>query len=204
MSGRARTSLEAGGRLLALLAEREAEHVESLAERIAKIFRDRGRLLACGNGGSAADAQHVVCELAGRFYFERKPLDAIALTTNPSLVTAIANDYEYADVFARQVEGYGRPGDVLLLFTTSGGSPNVLRARDTARNAGLLTVGFTGQSGRQFAEECDVAFIVPSGDTPRVQEAHIALGHALCECVEAILFESDASEDAAPSDRGTR
>ncbi len=191
MSGRARASLQRSSRLLGLLAESEAERLDALAERVAAVFAGGGRLLACGNGGSAADAQHVAAELAGRFYRERAPLDAIALTTNPSLVTAISNDYGYDDLFARQVEGHGRKGDVLLLFTTSGRSPNILRALETGRNRGLLTVGFTGAGGREFAGACDVGFVVPSDDTPRIQEGHIALGHALCEGVEAILFGGD-------------
>jgi D-sedoheptulose 7-phosphate isomerase len=181
------------------MASREAGRVEALATRVAEAFRQGQRVLACGNGGSAADAQHVAGELAGRFYLDRDPLDAIALMTNPSLVTAVANDYGYDEVFARQIEGFGRSGDVLLLFTTSGRSPNMLRAVEVGKRRGLLTVGFTGAHGREFAESCDVAFVVPSEDTPRIQEAHIALGHALCECVEVLLF--GAREVSPPRER---
>jgi D-sedoheptulose 7-phosphate isomerase len=197
VSGTARRSLEAGSRLLAEVASQSADGVEALAARMAEVFRAGGRVLACGNGGSAADAQHVVCELSGRFYLDRPPLDAVALTTNPSVVTAIANDYGYDEVFARQVRAHGRRGDVLLLFTTSGRSASVARARDAATEIGLLTVAFTGAGGEAFAATCDVGFAVPATDTPRIQEAHIALGHALCQCTEALLF----GDQGAPPER---
>lgn len=195
MTGLARRSLQEGARLLTDVAETHSDAVEALARRLAGVFRAGGRVLACGNGGSAADAQHVVCELSGRFYLDRPALDAIAITVNPSVMTALANDFGYDEVFARQVEAHGREGDALLLFTTSGGSASVTRAREVAAERGLLTVGFTGEKGRAFAGACDVAFVVPSTDTPRIQEAHIALGHALCQCVEALLFADEGDPE---------
>ena len=188
MRDRARESLEAGGRLLLEAAARFADRVDALSGRMAATLAGGGRILTCGNGGSAADAQHVATELAGRFYLERDPLDVMAITVNPSLVTALANDYGYDEVFARQIQAHGRSGDMLLLFTTSGRSPSVIRARDEGRRLGLYTVGFTGERGAEFAGGCDEAFVVPSDDTPRIQEVHIGLGHALCECVEVRLF----------------
>jgi len=185
---RARAALEESARLLREAAERLARPVVDLSERVAGVLRQGGRVLACGNGGSAADAQHVAAELAGRFRLERPPLDVLSLTTNPSLVTALANDYGFEEIFARQVEAHGRPGDVILLFTTSGTSENVVRALESAKRIGLWAAGFTGLGGASFASRCDSALVVPSHDVPRIQEVHIALGHALCECVEALLF----------------
>jgi len=141
-------------------------------------------VMFCGNGGSAGDAQHMAAELSGRFLKERRPLPAVALTVNSSTITAIANDYSYDEVFSRQVEGLGRPGDVLVAISTSGNSPNVLRALESARRMNVKTLGLTGGSGGAMAALCDICIIVPSYSTPRVQEMHHVVGHILCELAE--------------------
>jgi D-sedoheptulose 7-phosphate isomerase len=162
--------------------------VARAADVLLHTFRADGKVLFCGNGGSAADAQHLAAELSGRFYFDRPPLFAEALHVNTSYTTAVANDYGYDAVFARMVEAAGRPGDVLVALSTSGNSPNILRAVETARQRGMKVIGMTGTSGGRMKDACDVLLNVPSGDTPRIQEAHILLGHILCQLVEQTLF----------------
>ncbi|HYF06308.1 MAG TPA: D-sedoheptulose 7-phosphate isomerase [Acetobacteraceae bacterium] len=163
-----------------------------LAERAAALVAGRLRqgrkLLICGNGGSAADAQHWAGELVSRFHYDRPGLPAIALTTDSSILTAIGNDYGYERVFARQVEALGQPGDVLFALSTSGASRNVIAALEAARARGLATVGFTGAGGGAMAALCDLCLHVPSDSTPRIQEGHEVLGHAICARVEATLF----------------
>jgi D-sedoheptulose 7-phosphate isomerase len=146
------------------------------------------KLLFCGNGGSAADAQHWAGELVSRFHYDRPGLPAIALTTDSSILTAIGNDYGYDRVFARQVEALGVSGDVLVAISTSGNSPNVIAAIEAARARGLATIGFTGEGGGRMAALCDVCIRIPSTSTPRIQEGHEVLGHALCALIEATLF----------------
>jgi D-sedoheptulose 7-phosphate isomerase len=150
------------------------------------------KLLFCGNGGSAADAQHWAGELVSRFHYDRPGLPAIALTTDSSILTAIGNDYGYDRVFARQVEALGVAGDVLVAISTSGNSPNVVAAIEAARAQGLATIGFTGQGGGRMAALCDVCIRIPSTSTPRIQEGHEVLGHALCALIEATLFPRPA------------
>lgn len=149
------------------------------------------KTLLFGNGGSAADAQHLATELAGRYLFDRPAIPAVALSTNTSAVTAIGNDYGFDQVFSRQLEGLGTRGDVLVAITTSGSSANVLRAVEAANRLGIVVIGLTGAKGGRFAAQCDFALITPSFSTPRIQEGHIAMGHALCELVERALFEPD-------------
>ncbi len=156
----------------------------ALAERL----RAGGKLLVFGNGGSAADAQHIAAELVGRFYEERRALPALALTANSSSVTALGNDYGYERVFARQVQAFGAPGDAALGLSTSGGSPNVLAAIQAARAAGLYTLALTGADGRELQSAAHECICVPSRDTPRIQESHILIGHLLCEYIEQALF----------------
>jgi D-sedoheptulose 7-phosphate isomerase len=151
-------------------------------------LRGGAKVLLCGNGGSAADAQHIAAELAGRLRRERAGLPAVALTVNPSVLTAVSNDYGYEMVFARQVEAIGRQGDVLIGISTSGGSPNIVRALETARSMGLTTIGLMGERRGPMEAHCDVAVAAPSSDTQRIQEIHIAVGHAICEIVESELF----------------
>ena len=161
--------------------------VDGVVTLIARSMAAGGALLACGNGGSAADAQHIVAELTGRFFRDRKPLRALALHANTSSLTAIGNDYGYDEVFAREVAAHGRPGDVLLVLSTSGNSRNVLRAIEAARDKGMSVVGMTGEHGGKMRDLCDICLCVPSGSTPRIQECHILLGHAICELLERIL-----------------
>lgn len=177
-------------RVLAAMAEDAAlcSQVAEAASLVADALRAGGKLLLCGNGGSAADAQHWAGELVSRFAYDRPGLPAIALTTDTSILTAIGNDYGYERVFARQVEALGRPGDVLFALSTSGRSPNVLAALAAARARGLRTVGFTGAGGGEMAPLCDVLLRVPHEATPRIQEGHEAMGHAICALVEATLF----------------
>ncbi|WP_328805731.1 D-sedoheptulose 7-phosphate isomerase [Sabulicella rubraurantiaca] len=164
------------------------------ASLVVTSLRAGGKLLICGNGGSAADAQHWAGELVSRFHYDRPGLAAIALTTDSSILTAIGNDYGYERLFARQVEALGRAGDVLFAITTSGRSPNVLRAVEAARAAGLVTVGFTGNGAgaAEIASRCDLCLQVPSPLTPRIQEGHEVLGHAICALVEAEIFPREA------------
>lgn len=164
----------------------------SAAGRVVDALKAGGKLLLCGNGGSAADAQHWAGELVSRFHYDRPGLAAIALTTDTSIMTAIGNDYGYERLFARQVEALGRPGDVLFALSTSGRSPNILAALRAARAQGLATVGFTGQGGGEMTPLCDLVLCVPSGSTPRIQEGHEALGHAICAIVEARIFPRPA------------
>lgn len=169
---------------LAAIADRVAE----AAEAIARALDDGHRLFAFGNGGSAADAQHIAAELSGQFYIRDRPgLPAAALTTNPSAVTAISNDYGYEQLFARQLDAFAGEGDVAIGISTSGNSANVLEAIDLADEVGMVTIGLTGKGGR-LPEVVDHPLSVPSTDTPRIQEAHILIGHVICELVEAELF----------------
>jgi len=168
-------------------------NMEAAAQLMIAAFRNGGKVLFCGNGGSAADAQHLAAELSGRFYTDRPPLYAEALHVNSSYVTAVANDYGYELVFARMVEAAGRPGDVLVALSTSGNSPNILKAVEQARKQGMTVIGFTGASGGLLRAHSDVLLNVPSVDTPRIQEAHILIGHILCEIVEREVFKEMAS-----------
>ena len=149
-----------------------------------------GQLMVAGNGGSAADAQHIVAELTGRFLRDRRPLRALALHANTSAVTAIGNDFGFEHVFARELSAHARPGDVLLAISTSGNSPNILRAIEAAHQCKVTVVGLTGESGGQMRMVCDLCLCVPSKSTPRIQEMHILIGHTICELLEDRLFES--------------
>lgn len=175
--------------LAARTREAVAEPFGRLAALVAGSIRAGGRLLLFGNGGSAADAQHIAAELVGRFRRERAALAAIALTTDTSLLTAVANDYGFEAVFARQVDGLGRPGDVALGISTSGSSANVAAGMRAARARGLHAAAFSGGDGGMLAALADPILLVPSRDTPHVQEMHILLGHALCDAVETILAD---------------
>jgi D-sedoheptulose 7-phosphate isomerase len=151
-------------------------------------YKNDGKILIAGNGGSAADAQHFAGELVSRFYFDRPALSAIALTTDSSILTAIGNDYGYEDVFSRQVQAHGRSGDVFIAISTSGNSPNILKAIETAKAIGLVVIGLTGQSGGKMKAMCDVCLCAPSDSTPRIQECHLFFEHTLCACIEESLF----------------
>ena len=166
--------------------------LQAAAEACIASLRQGGKLLFAGNGGSAADAQHMAGEFVSRFEFDRPGLAAVALTTDTSILTAIGNDYGYERLFARQVQALGRPGDVLLVYSTSGRSPNILRALEAARAQALVTVGLTGNRGGPMHELCDHLLAVPSPDTPKIQEGHLVLGHILCGLVERALFTPPA------------
>ena len=162
--------------------------IAAAAERLVACLRDGGRVLAFGNGGSASDAQHFCAELAGRYQRERPGLAALALTANTSDLTAIGNDYGYERVFARLVEAHGRTGDVVVAISTSGQSPNVLEAVETARGRGLVSIGLSGRDGGKLAGRVDVPIVVASDVTARIQETHIAVLHVLCELIDEALF----------------
>ena len=157
-------------------------------DEITDCFRKGGRVYFCGNGGSAADAQHLAAEFSGRFYFDRPVLPADALHGNTSYLTAVANDYGYEQVFARLISGLGQPGDILVGLSTSGNSANILRAFEVCREKGVLTIGLTGADGGRMKDLSDLLVNVPSTDTPRIQEAHITIGHIICELVEQAIF----------------
>jgi D-sedoheptulose 7-phosphate isomerase len=158
--------------------------LQELAGACIRALEAGGKLIFFGNGGSAADAQHLVAELTGRYLRERKALAAIALTTNTSSLTAIGNDYSYDEVFSRQIEAIGNKGDVAIGISTSGNSENVIRAMKIAKQKELITAGMTGRNGGKLSEHCAYCLNVPSEQTPRIQEAHILLGHILCEIIE--------------------
>lgn len=162
--------------------------LQEVADACIACFKADGKLLFCGNGGSAADAQHLSAELSGRFYKDRAPLFAEALHVNTSFLTAVANDYSYDEVYARMVRAAGRPGDVLFAISTSGNSGNILRAVEAAKAQSMLVVGMTGASGGKMREACDYLLNVPSAITPRIQESHILMGHILCELIEEGVF----------------
>ncbi len=171
--------------------KREGEKILEVAKLMAEVFKKGGKLLVFGNGGSAADAQHLAGELVNRFKKERKPLAAIALTTDTSVLTAISNDYDYSLVFATQVEALGKKGDVALGISTSGNSPNVLKALEVAKDLGLYTVGLSGGEGGKMKGLCDYLILVPSKETPRIQEGHLLFLHLVSELVEEILFPEE-------------
>jgi D-sedoheptulose 7-phosphate isomerase len=162
--------------------------IQQLVDLCIDCFGRDGKLLFCGNGGSAADAQHLAAEFSGRFYFDRPPLYAEALHVNTSYLTAVGNDYGYEESYARMVKAMGRKGDVLFAMSTSGSSPNILRAVAVAKEQGMTIVGLTGQTGGKLAEHCDYLLAIPSKDTPRIQECHMLVGHLICELVEEGMF----------------
>ena len=161
--------------------------IETIAGRLIDVLGNGGKVMFCGNGGSAADCQHLTAELEGRFLIDRRPLAAVALTTNTSTLTAIGNDFGFDAVFERQVRGLGTANDALVGISTSGNSPNVLRALQAARDLRMLTIGFTGRTGGQMAPLCDLCLRIPSLSTPRIQEMHIVAGHIICDIAERAL-----------------
>jgi len=182
-----RDYLETGAALRTLVAKKDIPVIRAMAELIVQCLSNGGRLLLCGNGGSAADAQHIAAEFVNKFYRTGRALSAMALTTDTSVLTAIANDSSYDEVFARQVEAHGRRGDCLVAISTSGNSRNVIKAVETARVRGLSIIGLTGRTGEGLASKCDIALRVPSVDTPQIQEVHIAVGHILSKLAEDVL-----------------
>lgn len=175
-----KTSLLSNDAILAAL--------ENVVNASVSAYQNDGKVLWCGNGGSAADAQHLAAELSGRFYYDRPPLFSEALHVNTSYTTAVANDYSYDEIYARLIKAMGRKGDVLIGLSTSGNSGNVVKALEVANQLGLITVGFTGETGGKMKDLCKYLINIPSKDTPRIQECHMLLGHTLCELVEMKLF----------------
>jgi D-sedoheptulose 7-phosphate isomerase len=193
----ARSALQESARSVAKLARGNAAAVAAAAEVLVQCFENGGTVYFCGNGGSAADAQHLAAEFAGRYLIERPGLPVMALTTNTSALTAIGNDYGYEQVFSRQLDGLGAPGDVLVAITTSGRSESVRRAVASAQGLGMTVIGMTGAKGADFAALCDVALVTPSASTPHIQEGHITMGHAFCLLVERALFPPAARRTPA-------
>jgi D-sedoheptulose 7-phosphate isomerase len=165
------------------------QQVTRMGHLLIDRYQAGNKLLVAGNGGSAADAQHIAAEFVSRFNFDRPGLPAMALTTDTSILTAVGNDYGYDQLFRRQIEANGQRGDVFLGISTSGNSPNILQALEAARLKGVTTFGLTGKTGGKMRELCDYCLCVPSVDTPRIQEAHILIGHTICAMVESALFE---------------
>ena len=173
----------------ALLADKSLlETVEKVVDICVNTFQQKGKILFCGNGGSAADAQHIAGELSGRFFIDREPLFAEALHVNTSFLTAMANDYSFEEAYARMVRAAGRKGDILFALSTSGNSPNILKAAQDAKKIGMLVVGMSGKSGGKLVNHCDFMIKVPSKVTPRIQECHIMVGHVICEIIEERIF----------------
>ncbi|MFZ4741450.1 MAG: D-sedoheptulose 7-phosphate isomerase [Bacteroidales bacterium] len=162
--------------------------ISEITEEIIATFKNDGAVLFCGNGGSAADAQHLAAEFSGRFYYDRPPLNSEALHVNTSYLTAVANDYSYNEIYARLVKAKGKKGDVLVGISTSGNSENIVKAFEVAKELGMITIGFTGESGGKMKGLSDYLINVPSNDTPRIQEVHILVGHIICELVESRIF----------------
>jgi len=171
------------------LDEKNIDRINEISKVIATAFNDRKKLILFGNGGSSADASHIAAEFVNRFKRERPGLPAIAINTDMAVITAIANDYDFSEVFSKQLKAIAEEGDVVIAMSTSGNSPNILKAMDVAKKKKLVTVAFTGLRGEKFASKAQYAFIVPSDSTPRIQETHIILGHVVCQMVEEILFE---------------
>lgn len=181
-----KNSIEAKNKLLK--SKEFLSIIKKVSEEIIKAFKNDKKVLLCGNGGSAADAQHIAAEFSGRYYLDRKPLFAEALHVNGSFLTAVANDYSYEQTYSRMVDAIGREGDILIGISTSGNSKNVIKAIGTANGKKMITVGLTGKTGGRMKDVCKYLVRIPSTDTPRVQESHIMIGHIIAEIVEKELF----------------
>jgi D-sedoheptulose 7-phosphate isomerase len=188
MAERAEDVLRAAAEVHERLAEHAGEQIERVAERLVEVLQAGGTVYVMGNGGSAADAQHLAGELVGRFLMERRPLPCVALSTDSSILTAVGNDYGFDNVFARQVAALVRPGDAVIGVSTSGSSVNVNAAIDEARERGAVTVALSGGDGGLMAQKCDLAIVVPAKVTPRIQEAHATIIHILCGLIEQAMF----------------
>ena len=172
-----------------IIADQALLHrIQEASELIIECYKKDGKVLLCGNGGSAADAQHIAAEFSGRFYYDRPPLFAEAIHVNSSYMTAVANDYSFDEVYARYVRAAGRKGDVLIGLSTSGNSENVIKAMQEAKECGMRTIAFTGENGGLMRNFADILLNIPSLDTPRIQESHILVGHIICEWVEKEIF----------------
>ena len=185
------TALAENAATIRQLIETQSNLISEAADKMVESYRNEGKILVFGNGGSAADAQHLAAEFVGRFVRERKPLPAIALTTDTSAITAIANDYGYEEVFARQIRALGRAGDVAIAISTSGRSPGILKGVEVAREMGITTIGLTGGDGGLLSSLVDIAIVVQAKRTARIQEAHLLIEHLFCEIVEETLFGNE-------------
>jgi D-sedoheptulose 7-phosphate isomerase len=181
---------EESAKLQQRFAKEYAEQVQEVVELIAGSFTRGNKLILFGNGGSATDSSHIAAEFVNRFILERPPLPAIALNTDMAVITSISNDYDYSEIFAKQLKALGHEGDVAIGISTSGSSPNVIKAFAAAKDMGVKTIAFTGNKnkGGKLASMADYAFVVPSAETPRIQEVHITLGHTICQLVDEFLF----------------
>ena len=188
MRERILTAFKESAEIKLAFVERYLDQIERVAVEITERLKKGGTVYLFGNGGSAADAQHIAAELIGRFSKDRPPIRAVALTTDTSVLTALSNDYGYETVFERQIEALAGEKDVAIGISTSGNSENVLRALKRAREKGVLTIAFLGKDGGRIKEVADYPFVVPSYETPRIQECHITLGHVLCELIERLMF----------------
>ena len=171
------------------IEEKNIAKIFEVCKAIANAFNDGKKLILFGNGGSSTDASHIAAEFINRFKRERPGLPAIALNTDMAVITSIANDYDFSEIFAKQLKALADEGDVVLAISTSGNSPNIMKAMDVARKRKLTTIAFTGLKGEKFASKATFAFVVPSDNTPRIQETHITIGHVICQIVEDILFD---------------
>ncbi len=180
------SSIETKQRLLA--DENNLKAIVVIASSIIEAYQNGKKVLFCGNGGSAADAQHLAAELSGRYYYDRPPLNSDALHVNTSYLTAVANDYSYDQVYSRLIQAVIKEGDILIGLSTSGNSGNVVKALEEAKSRGAITVGFTGAGGGKMKQHCDWTLEIDSKDTPRIQECHLMIGHAICEVVETTLY----------------
>jgi D-sedoheptulose 7-phosphate isomerase len=172
-----------------LINDETIHSIKKSIDLIVDCYKLDGKVLFVGNGGSAADAQHLAAELSGRFYFDRDPLASEALHVNTSYVTAVANDYSYEEIYSRYIKGVGKKGDILIGLSTSGRSKNIIKAFDMAKSKNMICIGLTGENIEEFSKYCDVIISVPSKDTPRIQESHITIGHIICQKVEEIIFK---------------
>jgi D-sedoheptulose 7-phosphate isomerase len=172
-----------------LINDETIDSIKKSIDLIVDCYKLDGKVLFVGNGGSAADAQHLAAELSGRFYFDRDPLASEALHVNTSYVTAVANDYSYEEIYSRYIKGVGKKGDILIGLSTSGRSKNIIKAFDMSKSKNMICIGLTGENIEEFSKYCDVIISVPSKDTPRIQESHITIGHIICQKVEEIIFK---------------
>ncbi len=190
MKNKIQKTFSESARIKEKFASENLEAIEEVSRLIASAFNEGKKLILFGNGGSATDASHIAAEFVGRFKRERPGLNAVSLSSNMAVMTALANDYDFSEVYSRQLKAIAEEGDVVIAISTSGNSPNVLKAVDAARRKKLKTIAFTGAKGGKLASKANYAFTVPSDKTPRIQETHITLGHVLCQMVEEILFEA--------------
>jgi D-sedoheptulose 7-phosphate isomerase len=193
--------LRESARIKIRLADEQAGAIFEAVEAVVRALAAGNTVFFFGNGGSAADSQHLAAEMVGRFTHERRPLAALALTTDTSILTSIANDYGFEHVFLRQIQGLGRPGDVAIGLSTSGNSPNVLRAIEAAGAMGLVTIALTGDGGGKLLNQVDICLRVPSSDTARIQESHITIGHLICQGVDEAVVEGRIPMEAGPGAR---